>query len=1341
MKNIFLFCFIILLTACEYNKKYKGYDGEDKSDLIITDHISNASVCTFAEDGFGNIWLGTSRGVNKLVGNTVVQYFNTQDSLCLADNQIRKIFNDSQNRLWIATTNGICIYTEQDNFKTIPNESASTNVIDIIENKDGDIFINMVHQLCKYDEKEKKFKVVVSNFKKTDAYINNFHTDPQGDIWSVNANYACCFSSKDWTEKYCFDLGSYIQASLLRDNGDLWLVVRNKIVVIDTKNASIKNTENELPNDEQLSKYYIKGIFPYLDNQVILNTEKGLCIYNISDKSFIYQWDNTFPFEIPNVEIRTMFIDSQKNLWLGSSDQGYFLVKRYESEFNNNNYLRSSLDRKSITSIAKDLDNNIWLVTSYDGVYVYDRQQNNLDRIKTNHFLEKDFAWLKKIVRVFTDSQNNIWLITTYNKILKCRFKKGELDLIDTYHLPTMIFEMEEDKWGNIYATGYNNYLYTLRRGSNTFAPTQLYSDNFSYTTGLLAMSSGNLMIASFNNDLRILNTLTNDISSIKLKHLIKHSVLLPTCLHEDSNNKIWLGTLVNGVFYIDPHTGEAEHLEGISCSDISSINEDQQGIIWIATQNGLCKYDRTNKKFTTFYGGDGLGGSQFNERSSITYPDGSLLFGGTHGVTIFNPVDISHKRTIPIFFENLLVHNRLIRPGNGEPIDKHLNYKPKIQLHHDENSFSISFSALDYSSSSKIQYFYKMEGFDDYWVNSKESKTAHYSNLPVGNYTFKVKITSTNNAIVETENSIEVEVTPAPWLSPWAYCIYVIIALLIVFFIFRTVKQIAISKLAARKAREEKEHEEHINKMNASYFANISHEFRTPLTMMVGPVTQLVESESFAGKEKRMIQILQRSIMRLLKLVDQQLDFNKLENDSLPLVVSKTDVISTITDQIEIFQFNLENKKIEFRTRGLEGIFIVWLDQDKFVKILTNLMANALKFTSNGGSIDLEFDVISNLEAADIFDLNDNEKQLQYIKISIADSGPGITPGKEQKIFERFYQDDYGKDVYNWGTGIGLYFSQKLIDLHHGHIKAENKINGGAIFTFILPVNDEVYPASERLDKGKKLNQHFVKNNTILEILEDSQIKSERPTLLIVDDDTEVIYYLQLLLEKYYNLICKFDADSALDALDSNRIDLVLSDVIMPKISGYELCKTIKNNIQLCHIPIILVTSKYGVESQVEGLNVGADAYVTKPFDPVYLLALIDTTLKNREKIKNLLSSNTKTEEISEDVLSSHDALFMSELYGLMESELSNVELNISEMTGRMNVSRTKLYYKIKGLTGENPNVFFKTYKLNRAAQLLKEGKYNISEVADMTGFSTLSHFSSSFKKHFGISPSDYIK
>lgn len=673
-----------------------------------------------------------------------------------------------------------------------------------------------------------------------------------------------------------------------------------------------------------------------------------------------------------------------------------------------------------------------------------------------------------------------------------------------------------------------------------------------------------------------------------------------------------------------------------------------------------------------------------------------------------------------------------------------------QINLGYRQNSFSISFAAIDYSDYKRMHYFYKMERFDSQWTDAGNNSEAYYSNLPAGCYNFRVKIVANDSNRTITERCIKVNVAPMPWNTWWARMSYLFLILGIIYVAVRFRNQIAEEKRYTRKAEEKREQEQRINRMNMSFFANVSHEFRTPLTMIAGSLEQLAESKSVTQHDKQLLCIIDRSVKRMLRLVNQLLDFNKLENDILRLRISRMDIIAEMCRIMDIFLMNAEEKGIDIECHGLEGSFLMWLDADKLEKIMNNLMSNAMKFTPRGGHIDI------------VFDVDSSTKGYQNVRIIVADTGKGVPKNELENIFKRYYQlNNQSKGTINWGTGIGLHYARALAQLNHGSLIAGNRQDAawqdalgikntdgtnGAVFVLTLPTDENAYAEDERIKNEKSQSSIFLLQGNGIPIgkkaaeatIEESE---ERAKILIVDDDPEVVHYLRTLLSPQYRVVYRFDAESALKAAHDEEPNLILCDVVMPGMSGYELCHEVKQDIRLSHIPIVLVTAKTTAEDQVAGLESGAEAYVIKPFAPKVLLAIINSQLLNREKMRTILTNATEADQTVEEMLSPQDRLFMDELYKVMEQDLSNAELEVNRVSELMLMSRTKLYYKVKGLTGENPSVFFKTFKLNRAASLITEGKHNISEIAFMTGFNTLSHFSSSFKKQFGCSPSEYAK
>ena len=1358
MKTLLTFPFLLLLyilcTATSCRKMESAQQSEMTiSNPLVTNNISNQQVNAFAEDAQGHIWIGTFRGLNKYNVHEFHQYFCTDDSLDLPDNQIKDMLRDSKGRLWISTVNGVCRCTDKDNFKHIPSDMTNKNGIQLLEGTDGRIFLNYTSHLSVYNPTTEEMNCVIPQLDPQGTMIVKCFIDAEAQLWVVTPRTLRCYDYYSMQLKDSVAINKNSRYFYLHKDGKIWLTGSRTLLLFDTHTHQFTDLPPALAQHSVLREAEITYIHPYGNNSLLLNTSRhGMFCYNYANNTIAHQGDEDFPFEVPEFQISCMFTDSQNNLWIGSTDQGYTVCYHYKERFNNDNYIRSYFNNKSVVSASAEKNGILWITTLSDGVYRYDLNNKKVVPIDMEKIFSESRQKAVRVNQIFVDNDNNLWITVTNNKVLKCQYSNNDLHIINEYDIKYPM-SITQDYNGSIWIGTASPYVYKIAPEEKVFREITAFDistgSNFTFIPGLLAMKDGNLLVAAFDKPMQLINTQTGAVKELLLnkedyKACIKRSVIIPTALYEDMQGDIWIGTVSNGLLRYSPSNGKIQPMPGTACTDISGIEEDTQGNLWVSTLYGLSRYDRTTNRFTNYYEADGIGGNQFYDRASCRLSDGTLVFGGTHGLTLFNPIDVQIRRNIPLLFENLKVHNKLIHPGNKECINKHLSYNPDIKLNYNQNGFSISFVALDYSEHERVHYYYMLEGFDRYWIDANNNREAYYANLPTGCYTFKVRIMDNDRNIVEAENSITVTVEPAPWRTWWAYTLYLLLAAGVVFLFLRALHRIRLEKEQARRAEQEKEQEQRVNKMNMSFFANVSHEFRTPLTMISGPVTQLCESPEIDGNDKKLLHIVQQSVNRMLRLVNQLMDFNKLENDTLKLKVKRTDVVTELKRIMEIFNVNAQSKDISLITTGIEDSFLMWLDADKIDKITTNLLSNALKFTPRGGKIEVNFDVITGEEAQQAFRIPQEQTFAQYIKLEVADTGIGIPEEQTERIFERYYQlNNQSVGSYNWGTGIGLYYARSLAHLHHGLLKAGNRTDGqGAVFTLILPTSDEAYSPEERDNEQQEQGKAYplqTETQTDASTHDEEEEDDNLKKILVVDDDTEVAHYLKILLSSTYRVICRFNAEDAFKAVSEEAPDLVLSDVVMPGTDGYTLCRKIKEDLQLCHTPVILVTAKANMEDQVEGLNTGADAYVTKPFDPTYLQALIQSQLKNREKVRALLGRNTQTDAIANDVLSPQDNAFMTELYSLMENELSNPELDISHMTELLKISRTKFYYKVKGLTGENPSSFFKTYKLNRAAELIKEGKYSISEIADMTGFSTHSYFSKAFKKQFGIAPSEY--
>jgi len=1337
--------FFLSVLLCGYTNTLSSTEFADGF-FPLSSSLSNQNIRCFGEDKHGYIWIGTGRGLDRFNGYEFCQYLRSGDSTALVDNQLQYIFRDSQDRMWFLTVNGLSLYGPDGHFTNYPVEGPNRNCIKILENSEGTLYLSLGTSLSVFDPKSEAFRHALNI--EFSGFPNTFHMDRLDRLWLVTPAKVFCYDSKTLELKASWETPGYIAYSHLRNNGELWLAGEQMLSILDTRTGGYSSLPPGITGNRMLMNSRITYIQPYNRNSMLINTaDKGLFLYLPLTDILIHQSDKDFPFDVPDAEITTIYEDSRSNIFIGTYDKGFYIRNPFRQSFGGNTLLTKKYNGKNIVSLDTDSSGNLWISARREGVSLYDRVKDSI--IDLSDMIERVVPGFLNdpLINIHVAPDNTVWLYH-YTELIALKYTRGNIRLVKRFKSLPPVISVTSDKEGTLWVGTFSHQIFFLEKGSLTMKSRDLFHPGFVYIPHILPLSNGSLFIPGFKQNPRILHPGDMSYEELDIMHLFPDLPLIPSALMEDSAGIIWMGTVGNGLIKYTPATGEIIPVRDLSCNDISDLLEDNAGQVWLSTQYGLIRYDRTIDRYFSYTALDGISGNQFNERSAVRLPDNTLVFGGTHGITHFNPLDIAQKRSVPLCFEYLKIHNKLVMPSEDGPIKRSLTETPEIVLDHTQNDFSISFAALDYHNAApRVEYSYRLSGYDKEDISAGQHREAYYSNLPAGTYTFTVHIKNHDNTIAEVSRSLSLRIKSAPWFSWWAWLLYGLSGALILGSILALYMRIKRNKTRTRQIEMEREREIRQNETNMKFFSNISHEFRTPLTMIAGPISTLANDKAISEENRQLVIIIQRSVRRMLKLINQLLDFYKLENDTLKLRVRKTDIIEPVNKLVDIFRINASEKDITLRTKGLEDTFLTWIDEDKIDKIIGNLLANAVKFSTPGkGRIEVTFDVIDSKDAVKSFDLDQSAGFVSswYVQLSVGDNGPGFDNKDLAKIFTRYYQMERQKTGFlSWGTGIGLYYSRRLVETHHGFIKAQNKPDGGALLTFIIPVDEAAYDPSE-LDYSETpvcADPAVNTSGPCPKIMQgDKENIQELPVILLVEDDTDVAHYLKMLLRPNYHVIHEFDGQTALNIMETTIPDLIISDIVMPGIDGFTFCRKIKDNLSYSHIPVILLTAKTTTEEKVSGFESGADAYITKPFEPPYLEAVIKAQLKNRENLHRLLEKTTKPPlEIDDKELLPHDKQFLKGLYELMEKELSNPELNIQRMTETLQMSRTKFYYKVKGLTGLNPNVFFKKYKLNRAEELLSTGKYNISEVADLTGFSTLSHFSVSFKKHFGSSPSEY--
>lgn len=780
--RILILCFIFVsFLSCTKNRTEVNQGCAEH--MLVSADLSNHRIMAMAEDSAGYMWIGTFRGLNRYNSHDYHQFFCTDSATNLPDNQICALYNDSRNRLWVGTLNGVALYENNNHFRTIPTENPDVlNPIQIIESPSGDIYVNFRTRLDKYDPESDTFRTHIADLSAGRPQAPWCHFDRRNKLWMLDSNMLRCFR-QDPLELIDSVALPFITAHYMdAENDRLWLGGYNYLGIYDLRNHRMKEVPAELASHPALKNTSITNIHNYEGGYWLLNTaDNGVIVYNVLNNRVWEPDDIGYPFELPPFHIDRFFTDSHKNLWVGSYDQGIAVINKYQRQFNSNIALNNFINRLSVSSLDNDNDGNLWIATMFDGLKVFNiaaAEAFNIDASRMSGIADRPMG--VSLVKVTRDG--SVWLSSIFTgKVWRCKLRGSTLVVEKAYYVPAPI-NMEEDGAGGLWIGSFGPYLSRYDSAADEFEIVRVCDDNEEcFVSGLVDM--GNRMIVGAMNKPLLQATVENEtirLDSLDIpgwNNVITRGRFMPTDMLYDSFGELWIGSVGNGLIKYNPETGDLVRVTDVPCTDIAALEEDRLGHIWISTQYGLCRYDRTSGRIRTYYSVDGLGGNQFYDRASVVLPSGMMAFGGTHGLTAFNPLDIGNKRKVPLVFEDLKIHNTIVDPLlNPEIIDRNLIVAKEINLSHRQNTFSISFAALDYSPMEQPRYKYILEGNDPYW-NDASSNEAYYANLDPGDYVFRVRIADESNSLLNDEISIKIHISQNPWTSWWAWLIYILVA------------------------------------------------------------------------------------------------------------------------------------------------------------------------------------------------------------------------------------------------------------------------------------------------------------------------------------------------------------------------------------------------------------------------------------------------------------------------------------------------------------------------------------------------------------------------------------
>lgn len=1287
----------------------------------------------------------------------------------LPQNYVRSAIQDSRGFMWFTTFDGIVRYDGY-SFKTYrryDNGLDTGLMLYVTEDAGGNLWIGTETGLYCYDIDTDRF-TRVSSYLPEDSGIQRaiLKIKPVGNdqIWVYTGKGGIYRIDILDREKNKYQMEQYLSSYyyfpnlFIPFNGYYLTVAEGKVYAFDKTRNTFKRFQEDILKD-------IDQIFVYKQQLYLL--KKGL--------AYLYNEKTSTLFQLTNRPGRELFISSDNQLWLSSFDglyrtslKGLNPERPMETVFSGNPWT---------TSFTEDSFGNIWIGTYRNGAFCFHKNQTPFQKSLSNKNIEcmsidnSGNYWIGSLngeVCVLDSTQQQIIGQTVFpNDMIHTVYSQK---LSNTVYVGTMhgLYEAWIDDKKQIinkkvpgisipsvrsvvqdscflWVASYNNGL-TLYNCSTqqTVATYNTDSRNFSLPSNtirtILKDKENNLWIGTAEG-LIVLNA-QERFTSCPLSRKYNFAAHQNNLLFQDNivhiqearNGDIWVGTLDNGLYYLkrSPSTNDWNYQwinvqKGLSNNCIKAISEDNNSFIWVATNKGLNKIDPQTQSVKIYQLNDGLANNEFSERSYIRKNNGALCFGGINGITSFLPAVFTEDTILPqVSFINLSINNKTLKVGeevNGQvPLKRSILNTDKLTLSSRNNNFSFDFVGLHFTSTDKIIYKYKLEGFDKEWITSKQgNRSAKYTNIPPGDYLFSVKA-SCDSEVWSAPLTMEIQILQ-PLLLRWYFILfYVVIIIFIVYMIIRNFKIREKRKNELFLAQKEKQQIRELSEMKMNFFMNLSHEFRTPLTLIISPLQKLLSTPDISKDElHRHLMNIQHNSSILLRLINQILKLSKQDKGKLDIELREGDIVEFCRNCFSQFFQIAHDKQIQFVFNTNASCILLLFDAYKMEEILYNLLSNAIKHTPDGGSVTL--DVI---------------EQEKGVSIYIADSGTGMTEEVKKHIFERFYSES--------GVGIGLSLTKSLVELHKGTIQFKSTEGEGTVFQVFIPFQNDNTSAEPLSGMNISLSEDavpLVESEYIGPEAENRELdRDDKPAVLVVDDNKGIVQMLDELFSPYYKILTASDGEQAFALCLSRMPSLVISDIYMPKMNGIELCSTIKSTEETSHIPVVLLTAKASKEIQQEGLSVYADAYCSKPFDNDILISTVHSILANRKMIAQKFRNKLMSEDDPTNIFPEKtDRDFIQKVIAVVEENIANEELSVSLLCRTIGMSQLTLNKKIKQLTNQTTNAFIRSIRLKVASQMILSQKYSISEVTYAVGFSDLRYFRECFKKEFGVLPSDYKK
>lgn len=1344
LQLLILLLWTICLSAASHDYMFKH--------LEVKDGLSNNQVNSIYKDSNGFMWFGTASGLNRYDGYDVKVYRSQQnDAQSLPDNYVEGIQEDASGNLWVRTASGYTIYNSVTDSFDRNIEAWMWNIG--ITGQPSSVFI----------DKEKSFWICVAGIG-----VYRYETGQE--------NAVLIEGTAEMVSKA--EVSSMAECS----EGILISFSNGILTCLDKEKRNVRWTTDDIAKDCGGVKNTTFSLFVDRDERIWIYSVEGVWIYRLYRKT----WELRSPRNDAYNTVRAVAQDKYGCIWVGRDQDGIEVIEKDGSKLrlmNDPNNGRT-LSNNTITVLYEDDAGTMWVGTYKKGISFYNESIFKFALVDAGDIncVEdggKDIVWLGTndrglvrwnivtderkvfshtadphsissdvVVCLLQDSSGKLWVGTFWgglncydgNRFVRYRAGKdgGNSSAYDN------IWALAEDADKNIWIGTLGGGLQCLDPQTGTFTTYSTgNSDLVSDYISSLCIGRNNKLLIGTSAGMAVMDLNTRKISNFSgtQSGKARFSNLNINQVYEDSRGLLWVATR-EGLNMYNPKRDELYEVPikpDFSKLLILGIAEDDNKSIWVSTGGELINIvllvdgkEESDPAFHcyTYNDKDGLQSCDFNQRSLKRLHTGEIVVGGLYGLNRFKPDNIKYNFMLPkVMFTGFQLFNEEVEVGReyaGRVIlQEALNKTKEIVLDYKQNVFTVLFASDNYVLPEKTRYFYKLEGFNDDWMESaSDMHRVTYTNLAPGTYTLRVKATNSDGYAGTEESDLKLVILPPFWLTPWAYVCYALLLLGALFLSFNAVQRRERNKFKLRQMEQDARKNEEVNQMKFRFFTNVSHELRTPLTLIISPLESMIK-ETTDGKQSDKLKMMHRNALRLLNLVNQLLDFRKNEMAGLHLTLSEGDIVGYVQNICNSFLMLSEKKNVHLTFFSAVESLNMSFDEDKVGKIVMNLLSNAFKFTPDGGRVDVSLEVLKGSP--------------ETLELKVSDTGKGIKDKDKERIFERFYQvEDKGEGNPSTGSGIGLSLVRDFVTLHGGAVRVFDNAGTGSVFVVDIPVKHSV------VNVATPLSEEAAEEDAVaLEVPEeestDEEISAEekkKPLVLVVDDNEDFVAFMKDSLSLYFSVQVAANGKEAWKLIPDMMPDLIVSDLMMPEMDGNELCRWVKTDKRTENIPFVLLTAKQSVENKVEGLTIGADDYVTKPFNMEVLILrirkLID--LNSRSKQRMLIDP-----EPSEIVITSLDEKLIENAIKYVEANIDRSDLSVEELSRELGMSRVHLYKKLLQITGKTPTEFIRIIRLKRAAQLLRESQMNVSEIAYQLGFNNPKAFTKYFKDEFGVLPSVY--